>query len=149
MPSIRSLKVSDSRSVRDIFFEIFDECEDSRYAKAWRNRSTEYSLGYFIEGNLIGFALVEMTKHGYYLNYIAVHDKYQGLSIGSELLVSLLKRLQKRKLSLSLIPVDNEKTIRWYKDRGFYVSSEWTTRGGIKALYMLRHFYNTRSCPSL
>ncbi len=149
MPSIRSLNVSDSRSVRDIFYEIFDECEDSRYAQAWRNRSTEYSLGYFLNGHLIGFALVEMTRHGYYLNYIAVHETYQGMSIGSKLLSNLLKRLEKNRLSLSLIPVDNEKTIQWYKDRGFYITSEWKAHDGIKALYMLRHFYNTRSCPSL
>jgi ribosomal protein S18 acetylase RimI-like enzyme len=149
MPSIRPLTVYDVRSVRDIFFEIFDECEDSRYAHAWRNRSTEYSLGYFIDGHLIGFTLVEKIQHGYYLNYIAVHDEYQGRNIGSELLSALLKRLHAKRLSLSLIPVDNEKTIQWYKDRGFYITSEWKTRDGIKALYMMRHFYNTRSCPSL
>ena len=151
MPStIRSLVTSDSRSAREIFLDIFDECEDSRYSQAWRLKSKEYSLGYFTkEGYLIGFALVQPSLHGYYLNYIAVHPDYQGKNIGSELLSALLSKLEQKKLSLTLIPVDNERTIKWYKDKGFYVTRQWTTSDGIRALYMLRHFYNTRSCPTL
>lgn len=147
--SIRPLRVTDARSAREMFLEIFDECEDSRYAEAWRKRSAEYSLGYFSGDTLLGFALLAQATHGYYLNYIAVHPDYQGQNIGSALLSAVLKNLQVQKLSLSLVPVDNPKTIKWYKEKGFYVSHEWTTRDGVKALFMSRHFYNTRNCPSL
>jgi ribosomal protein S18 acetylase RimI-like enzyme len=147
--SIRQLRITDARAVRDIFIEIFDECEDSRYAEAWRKRSADFSLGYFLDGHLVGFTLVAKARHGFYLNYIAVHPEYQGKNIGSELLRALLLKLQAARLSLSLIPVDNPKTIRWYSEKGFYVSHEWKTREGLKALYMTRHFYNTRNCPSL
>ncbi len=150
MPSsIKPLRCTDAKAVRDIFLEIFDECEDSRYAEAWRKRCHEYSLGYVSNGHLLGFALVAPAKNGFYLNYIAVDPDSQGKNIGSQLLEAVLRKLQAAKLSLSLTPVDNPKTIRWYSEKGFYVSNEWKTRDGITALYMTRHFYNTRTCPSL
>ncbi len=148
--SIKPLRVTDAKAVRDIFREVFDECEDGHYAEAWRKRARNYSLGYFSkDGDLLAFALVAHTRYSYYLSYIAVHPEYQGQAIGSELLHAVLLKLQAARQSLSLIPADNPKTINWYSKKGFYVSHTWTTRDGIHALYMTRHFDNTRNCPSL
>ncbi len=149
-PSLRPLTCLDSRAVRELFLEIFDECEDSRYAESWRRRVVPLSYGYFsAEGALLGFALVAKAPHGYYLNYICVSPEAQGKSIGSQMLLTILMKLKETKQSLSLVPVDNVKTIDWYKRIGFYVSNEWEASGGVKALFMTRHAYNTRTCPSL
>lgn len=149
-PQLRPLRITDSKAVRELFIEIFDECEDSRYAQAWRKRASEFSYGYFsAEGVLLGFALVAKLAHGYYLNYIAVRPEAQGKSIGSQILLTILMKLQSVRQSLSLVPVDNPKTIQWYQSKGFYVSNEWKTSDGIHALYLSRHAYNTRTCPSL
>ncbi len=149
-PSLRPLTCLDARAVRELFLEIFDECEDERYAQSWRQRVPSLSYGYFsAEGVLLGFALVANVAHGYYLNYICVSPEAQGKSIGSQILLTILMKLKDRRKSLYLVPVNNAKTIRWYKKIGFYVSHEWKATGGEKALYMARHAFNTRTCPSL
>jgi GNAT superfamily N-acetyltransferase len=116
MLCIRHLTCLDFKNVREVFYDFFDAQERPYFHNAWRARERGRSIGLFTqEGDLLGFTLVSANT----LNYILIERDQQGKGYGSVLLQYILQVTIKKRTSLSLIPVNAERLIQWYKAHGF------------------------------
>jgi GNAT superfamily N-acetyltransferase len=129
---IRPLHDNDCRQVRELFQRIFDRSEYKYYANIWEERTTELCLSIWNKKELHAAALVRNHK----LEYIFVHESYRSSGIGTKLLRAILQKCP----SLYLVPVNDERIIRWYESMGFSLSS---ITGECKCY--VHHPYATRS----
>jgi ribosomal protein S18 acetylase RimI-like enzyme len=76
---------------------------------------------------LIGFSLFERKPNGVvYLEYLAIASEYQNLRLGSFLLEKSLQLYP----TLSLVPLNDDKIINWYKKHGFKETSRGKHKWG-------------------
>jgi len=137
---LKPLLSTDYTAARSIFSEVFDQKEDSTFARAWRQRIPEKSLGvYGAYTKLVGFILVE---EGFYISYIAIHPSHQKLQLGTRLLQSVLRQCVSEQRNVTLNPVEETHVIEWYRNHGFV---EELQREGEPNRTMNFHTYNTRS----
>jgi ribosomal protein S18 acetylase RimI-like enzyme len=137
----------------EIFSGLFetDKWKDD-FETVWRNR-LDSSIGLFVAtGNktgtegannnsyctafgssskstklLIGFSLFERKPNGVvYLEYLAIASEYQNLRLGSFLLEKSLQLYP----TLSLVPLNDDKIINWYKKHGFKETSRGKHKWG-------------------
>ena len=108
------LQESNYTSAYRLFQTAFDMSENHKFKEAWANRERSLSLGYWVNGKLIGAALV----CGHRLHYIYIDAKYRSKGFGSELLQEILAHSP----TLHLTPVDNPKIHEWYLQHGFRLS---------------------------
>jgi ribosomal protein S18 acetylase RimI-like enzyme len=126
--SIRPLTAEHTKSVNDIYHSAFDVLFPLH--RLWKYRNCELSCGIFTrEGDLLGFALVIDN----YVQYLAVHDSFQGMGIGSILLRKILAICIEKGESIYLSPLDD--VVGWYCKHGFY---------GTKHGELVFHTHNTR-----
>jgi len=110
---LQPLRGTEYTAAHSIFSEVFDQKEESTFARAWKERISERSLGAYASYNkLVGFILVE---EGYYISYIAIHPSYQKLQLGTRLLQSVLRQCVSEKRNVTLNPVWDPHVIRWYE----------------------------------
>jgi GNAT superfamily N-acetyltransferase len=125
---ISPLTAEHTKSANDIFHSAFDITYPLH--RLWRHRNHDLSCGIFTrEGDLLGFALVIDN----YVQYLAVHDAFQGLGIGTVLLKKILEICIDKNISIYLSPLDD--VVGWYCKHGFY---------GTKDGELVFHTHNTR-----
>jgi len=121
---------------KTLFQKNFLESEYPYFKGAWDRRTREHSYGLWIEGCLIGIAIVCDTK----LEYICIDPSHQGGGWGSKLLQFVLSTCP----TLYLNPADDPALCRWYERHGFQLSNEFEYPTFTTRCYV-RHQYYTRS----
>lgn len=140
--SIQPLTCLDYASIRDIFSELFLECEDAKFRVAWRHRRRSVSLGIYKNKDLVGFALVKGTQ----LAYIGIHWSFQAFGLGSKLLRAVMSASFERCRNVHLTPVYNEDLICWYIKHGFKLTQKSESDiPGVPYLVYNAHKYPTRN----
>ena len=134
MSLLRRLKATDYASVKRLFCQVFDLCEDKYLPEVWRERDQEASFGMWSHGSLLAAALVRDTC----LEYIFVDPAAQGDGHGSTLLTAVLEQ----RPALHLTPVNDGRVIRWYERHGFHLSSQ---KGDRRILVRHTHRLRPRS----
>ena len=133
---IRVLCDTDYMVVKTLFSRNFHISEAPYFKEAWRNRTHDKSFGLWMEGCIIGLAIVCDTK----LEYICIEPSQQGSGWGSFLIQHVLSVCP----TLYLNPVDDPVLCRWYERHGFQLSNEDECPSSTRRCYV-RHQHDTRS----
>lgn len=131
---IRPLLDTDYAVCKDLFQTVFHPSIHDQFLKVWKIRGE--SLGLWVHGALIGFALVSGMK----LEYICINESQQGCGHGSRLLTAVLSLYP----ALYLVPVDDVKVCKWYESHGFHLKFIEERRGHTMRRYV-RHGYSLRN----
>jgi GNAT superfamily N-acetyltransferase len=133
---IRLLRDIDHYVTKQLFQSNFYHTEDVYFKDAWAFRTRDHSFGLWLEGVMIGMAVVRENK----LEYICIEPTQQGHGWGSILLQHVLSVCP----ILYLNPADDPVLCRWYEKHGFRLSKE--VRGPhYTARCYVHHNYPTRS----
>lgn len=121
MSSLRILSDDDYNDVWTIFHSVFEHKYIREFQDSWSSRNEGLSYGFFDEQRiLIGFLLTKQIQDRHQqIEFIGVHPVIQKGGVGSILLRTVVNYCQNNKISLTLIPVNDEKIINWYKKNGF------------------------------
>ena len=120
MMNIRNLEDHDFPPVWDIFKTAFPMKYGIEFQDAWRLRDTKHSYGGFINNCLAGFMLVRWKPDDdWHIEFLGVNPQCQKGGIGTTLLHALLEFCKQTKSRATLIPVEDERLIQWYKKQGF------------------------------
>jgi GNAT superfamily N-acetyltransferase len=125
---IRSLTQLDHFIVRDLFRNTFHRSEDEFFTNIWNGRDKKASIGEWIQGVLVGAAIVKNKK----IEYIFVSEYHQGCGIGTRLLQYIFRIHP----IIHVNPVDNPPVIRWYEHHGFLLTKEYMTDTGMYRCYV-------------
>lgn len=131
---IRLVLDTDYAICKDLFQSIFHPSIHGHFPAVWKRRSE--SLGLWVHGALIGFALVSENK----LEYICINESQQGRGLGSRLLHAVMSLYP----ALYLVPVDDVKVCKWYESHGFHLEFIEERRGHTMRRYV-RHGYSLRN----
>ena len=131
---IRLVLDTDYAICKELFQTVFHPSIHDQFPVAWKGRSE--SLGLWVHGALIGFALVSGMK----LEYICINESQQGRGFGSRLLRAVLALYP----ALYLVPVDDMTVCRWYEKHGFHLEFIEEHRGHTMRRYV-RHGYSLRN----
>ena len=121
MLSISLLCDTHYNDVWNIFHSVFEHKYIREFQDSWNSRDKGLSYGVFDEQRiLVGFLLTKQIKDQHqHIEFIGVHPIVQQGGVGSLLLRTVVNYCQNNKIQLTLIPVNNEKIIQWYKKNGF------------------------------
>jgi ribosomal protein S18 acetylase RimI-like enzyme len=121
MSFLRLLTESDFHDVWAIFQSVFEHKYIIEFQDAWDSRNTSLSFGFFDDQCvLIGFLLTKQIQDNHQqIEFIGVSPRIQKGGIGSRLLRCILDHSTQHKYMVTLIPVNDEKIIGWYKKQGF------------------------------
>jgi len=133
---IRSLRGTDYAIANALFQRNFLASEHPYFKGAWDRRTPERSFGLWVDGCLIGIAVVCTTK----LEYICIEPVQHGAGWGTLLLEHVLSICP----TLYLNPADDPALCRWYERHGFQLSNEVAHSTFTTRCYV-RHTYETRS----
>jgi ribosomal protein S18 acetylase RimI-like enzyme len=124
MTSLRVLTESDFDAVWTIFKSVFEHKYITEFHDAWSSRNPSLSFGFFDEQCvLIGFLLTKQIQDKHQqIEFIGVSPVIQKAGVGTRLLRNVLTEAEKHQYMVTLIPVNDEKIIAWYKKHGF---SNW------------------------
>jgi ribosomal protein S18 acetylase RimI-like enzyme len=125
---MRILEESDFTETLRIFSEVFEEEELDVFLSSWIERRREVSYGIFTGESMEGFTLVR-NQH---IEFIGVDPKAQGKGLGTHLLHKVMEDLEG---DITLIPLNDEKIIHWYKKNGFQIESV-SVRNGVREILM-------------
>jgi ribosomal protein S18 acetylase RimI-like enzyme len=131
---IRPLRDTDYAVCKDLFQTVFHPSIHDQFPKVWKIRCP--SLGLWVHGALIGFALVSGMK----LEYICINESQQGCGHGSRLLIAVLSLYP----AIHLVPVDDVKVCKWYESHGFHLEFIAERNGHTMRRYV-RHGYSLRN----
>ena len=133
---VRQLHEQNFETVHRIFKQVFDRTKwEEDFHESWNKRDKDNSIGAYTEdGTLLAYAIVTTKPNlkGIFLEFLAVNPEIQGGGVGTVLLCTLLQTHP----TIQLVPVNNEKLIRWYKKYGFHVVAEKKDRWGDPELLM-------------
>ncbi len=121
MTSLRILSETDYPAVWQIFHEVFEHKYITEFHVAWTARNPSLSFGIFDEQRiLVGFLLTKQIQNNHQqIEFIGVSPKIQKGGIGTHLLRKVLKDATHQHYMVTLIPVNDERIIGWYKKHGF------------------------------
>lgn len=121
MTSLYVLTESDFDAVWTIFKSVFEHKYITEFHVAWNSRTKDLSFGFFDEQRvLLGFLLTKTVQtHHQQIEFIGVSPIIQKGGVGTHLLRKVLDDSTKHKYMLTLIPVNDEHIIRWYRKHGF------------------------------
>jgi ribosomal protein S18 acetylase RimI-like enzyme len=121
MTSLRVLSETDFNDVWTIFKSVFEHKYITEFKDAWSSRNPRLSFGIFDEQRiLIGFLLTKEIRNNHQqIEFIGVSPWVQKGGVGTLLLRKILDDSHKQQYAVTLIPVNNEKIISWYKKHGF------------------------------
>ena len=123
--SIRKLGESDFGTAEGIFAATFPTKYHLEFLDAWKLRDSHLSLGAFAEeGRLVGFALVCFKDGGYRVEFLGVDPGCQKGGFGTILLRHFLELCKSKNSRATLIPVNDQRIIQWYKKHGFQEKGE-------------------------
>ena len=121
MTSLRILSDSDFSSVWDIFKSVFEHKYIVEFQDVWVARNPSLSFGIFDEQRiLIGFLLTKEIRNNHQqIEFIGVSPIIQKGGVGTLLLRKVLEDAITHRYMVTLIPVNDERIIGWYKKNGF------------------------------
>lgn len=121
MTFLRILSVHDYEDVWTIFHSVFEHKYIQEFQDVWDSRNPRLSFGLFDEQRiLIGFLLTKEIRNNHQqIEFIGVSPWVQKGGVGTLLLRKILDDSQKQQYAVTLIPVNDEKIIGWYKKHGF------------------------------
>lgn len=121
MTSLRVLTESDFDAVWTIFKSVFEHKYITEFHDAWSSRNPSLSFGFFDEQCvLIGFLLTKQIQNNHQqIEFIGVSPLIQKGGIGTQLLRKVLFDATEHCYRVTLIPVNDERIIGWYKKHGF------------------------------
>ena len=121
MTSLRVLSESDFDAVWTIFKSVFEHKYITEFHVAWSERNVDLSFGIFDEQRvLVGFLLTKTIQEKHQqIEFIGVSPLIQKGGIGTRLLRNVLKEAEANQYRVTLIPVNDEHIIGWYKKHGF------------------------------
>jgi ribosomal protein S18 acetylase RimI-like enzyme len=121
MTSLQILHESDFDAVWTIFKSVFEHKYITEFHVAWNARNKDLSFGLFDEQRiLVGFLLTkQMTEKHQQIEFIGVSPIIQKGGIGTRLLRRILDDSLQHQYKVTLIPVNDENIIHWYKKNGF------------------------------
>ncbi len=124
MTSVRLLTESDFNPVWTIFKNVFEHKYITEFQDVWKARDPNLSFGIVDEQRiLVGFLLTkEIQNNHYQIEFIGVSPQIQKGGIGTLLLRKVLSIADSQQWKVTLIPVNDERIIGWYKKHGF---SNW------------------------
>ena len=124
MTSLRLLYESDYGNVWNIFQSVFEHKYIIEFQDAWNSKNPSLSFGFFDEQCvLIGFLLTKQIQDKHQqIEFIGVSPTIQKGGVGTHLLRRVLHVAASQEHMVTLIPVNDEKIIGWYKKHGF---SNW------------------------
>jgi ribosomal protein S18 acetylase RimI-like enzyme len=124
--SFRPLTSFDFDAAAAIFDAVFPAKYHIEFLDAWKLRDSNLSLGAFAEegreatsSTLCGFILVCVKEGGYRIEFLGVDPGAQKGGLGTTLLRRILDACIQRRSRASLIPVNDQRIIQWYKKHGF------------------------------
>lgn len=110
----REMRWSDYKQCKDLFYSIFDLCEDKHFKKAWNNRIYASTVAEQ-DTIIIGFGLVDNENC---IQYVAVNPEFRGQQIGSELMTHICKKM-KNEPNIWLKTASDCRLKFWYARFGF------------------------------
>ncbi len=121
MTSLRLLRESDFHDVWTIFHSVFEHKYITEFHDVWDSRNPQLSFGLFDEQRiLIGFLLTKQIQNNHQqIEFIGVSPHIQKGGIGTRLLRTVLDDCRQKQVMVTLIPVNDERIIGWYKKHGF------------------------------
>ena len=121
MTFLRILSVHDYEDVWTIFHSVFEHKYIQEFQDVWDSRNPRLSFGLFDEQRiLIGFLLTKQIHQAHQqIEFIGVSPWIQKGGVGTLLLRKVLNDAQHHQYMVSLIPVNDERIIGWYKKHGF------------------------------
>lgn len=122
MPSLEVLAESDFDALWTIFKSVFEHKYITEFHIAWNERNPDLSFGFFDEQRvLIGFLLTKMIQDKHQrIEFIGVSPIIQKGGVGTQLLRKVLQDAEQHQYVVTLIPVNDEQIIGWYKKHGFH-----------------------------
>lgn len=132
---LNELQENNFERMHAIFKKVFDRTKwEEDFFEAWRKRNRKGSLGAYSEdGNLLAYAITTQKGDGsWFLEFLAVDPESQGSGLGT----ILLQKLKGMNPKISLVPVNNQKLIHWYKKHGFEIIAEKKDKWGDPELIM-------------
>ncbi|NBO61028.1 MAG: GNAT family N-acetyltransferase [Flavobacteriia bacterium] len=121
MTSLQILQESDFDAVWTIFKSVFEHKYITEFHVAWTTRNSSLSFGIFDEQRiLVGFLLTKQIQNNHQqIEFIGVSPTIQKGGIGTHLLRKVLDDATHNHYMVTLIPVNDERIIGWYKKHGF------------------------------
>lgn len=121
MARLEVLEERDYDAVWRIFHEAFEHKYITEFQDVWNQRHVELSFGIFDEQRiLIGFLLTKQLHDTHLqIEFIGVSPTVQKGGVGTRLLRKILDVCKPRRYRVTLVPVNDEKIIGWYKKHGF------------------------------
>jgi len=121
MTSLRVLHESDFDAVWTIFKSVFEHKYITEFHIAWDSRNPSLSFGFFDEQCvLIGFLLTKQLQSNHQqIEFIGVSPLIQKGGVGTHLLRKVLSDATTHHYMVTLIPVNDERIVGWYKKQGF------------------------------
>lgn len=121
MTSLGVLQESDFDSVWTIFKSVFEHKYIIEFHVAWSSRNPDLSFGLFDEQRvLIGFLLTKQLQDNHQrIEFIGVSPIIQKGGVGTRLLRKVLSDAIQNRYVVTLIPVNDDQIIGWYKKHGF------------------------------
>jgi ribosomal protein S18 acetylase RimI-like enzyme len=121
MTSLRLLLETDFHDVWFIFKSVFEHKYITEFHDAWKSRNSDLSFGIFDEQQILrGFLLTKQLQDNHQrIEFIGVSPVIQKGGVGTLLLRKVLEDSLVRRYMVTLIPVNDEKIIGWYKKHGF------------------------------
>jgi ribosomal protein S18 acetylase RimI-like enzyme len=133
---IRCFHDTDYYVARQLFEGVFHFSELVYFTEIWKERMESRSFGIWLDGVLIGMALVRGQK----LEYLCIDPKHQSRGWGS----LLLRHVMDNSPSLYLVPADDIQLCKWYEKNGFHLSHQDEMKNYTMRCYV-RHPHITRS----
>lgn len=124
---LKPLTPADFEAAYAIFESVFPVKYSLEFLDAWKGRSLDLSLGAFSEdesaaatNTLIGFILCSTKEPNQVcIEFLGVSPTCQKGGTGTSLLRHILDYCQRSHSRVTLIPVNDQRIIQWYKKHGF------------------------------
>ncbi len=121
-PHLRILRLEDFADVWDIFTATFPSKYNDELRFSWMTRATAYSWGAWDHDKLVAFIITSFQKefnNSYHIHFLGTHPSVQKGGFGTTLLHKVIQQASEEQVPVSLIPLTNERLIRWYEKQGF------------------------------
>jgi len=121
MSTIKILNESHYPMVWAIFHGVFEHKYITEFLDVWNARNKDLSIGVFDDQQiLLGFLLTKQVQNSHQqIEFIGVNPTVQKGGVGTSLLRFIVDYCQQNGLTVTLIPVNDDKIIGWYKKNGF------------------------------
>jgi ribosomal protein S18 acetylase RimI-like enzyme len=120
--TLRILRLEDFPAVKEIFQKTFPIIYEQEFQISWLCRATAASFGVFENKVLVGFVITSYQaelENSYHIHFLGIHPSVQKGGFGTTLLHNVIQAASENKKPVSLIPLENERLIRWYEKQGF------------------------------